>query len=174
MKEGIFILKQSITNPEADRRMRDSWIHASTWEKGGTYVIRRAKWVERDWKESGVENITAYELYSIGSRYAGRGVVFVVRGAGVLEPIGGHEGKMEKALLALVAALEPSKDKHDELVWCFQERGERLHDGAARVLWQLFKAGKLTTDDVRAAMDASDAEVEAEEAAETAKEGETS
>lgn len=173
MKEGIFILKESITNPEADRRTRDSWRHAPTWEKGGTYVIRRAPWIERDWKENGVENITAYELRNIGSRYAG-GVAFVVRGAGVLEPIGGHEGKMEKALLALAAAFEPSKDKHDELVWCFQERGERLHDGAASVLWQLFKAGKVTTDDVRGAMDASDAEAEAEETAEAAKKGEVS
>lgn len=169
MKEGIYILKETIPNPEADRRMRDSWIHAPTWEKGGTYVIRRAIWIERDWKENGVENITAYELRNIGSRYAGRGVAFVVRGAGVAEPIGVDEGKMEKALLALAAALEPSKDKYDELVWCFQERGERMHDGAAHVLWQLFKAGKVTTDDVRAAMDAQDAENNAEEAAEKAK-----
>jgi hypothetical protein len=38
-------------------------------------------------------------------------------------------------------------------------------DSARYVLWQLFSAGKVSIDDVRAAMDACDAEADAEEAA---------
>jgi hypothetical protein len=130
MKEGIFILQESITNPEPDRRMRDSWLHKPIWEKGGTYVIRRATWIERDWKESGVEIGAAYELRNVDSRHA-PSVAFVVRdhlifGAGRVESIGHRGDKMGKALLTLAEALEPSKEKYDELRWCFYERGENV------------------------------------------------
>ena len=159
MQTGIFVLSKDITNPTPDRRYRDKWLAAVTWEKDWRFSIRRIEYREKDYAESGIE-VKVYELKWLGSRYSGT-VEFVERGAGEIRcGYWREDPKAQAAMMELVGGLTLSTDKHDEFLWQFLKDGNSVRDYGDDVLWQLYKAGKITNEDIAAAMKSHEEQVE--------------
>jgi hypothetical protein len=160
MKEGIFTLKTTITNPKPDRRVRDEWLAAAEWPQGGRFSVRRAPWIEENWNR-GSEPVRAhaYELRSVDSRF-GPSVTFVERSGHLTVVEARGDAARENALRSLVAHLTESTAPDDALLWIFIRHGDGSNVSAVArmVLFRLVREGAVTLAQVDAAIAACDAE----------------
>lgn len=159
MKEGIFKLTTTITNPKPDRRVKDQWLQAPEWPAGSRFAIRHAPWVEKEWSRQGETGAKAYELTCLDDRFS-RSVTLVERDGRPHAVLGTF---LDDACLALVAALAPSDEKDDPLLWAFIQRGDwsNVSRSARAALFRLVRDGVVTVAEVTAALDAEDADIDA-------------
>jgi len=157
LAEGIYVLTKDIPNPRPDRRQKDDWFAAPVWKTGWRFTLRKAPWAKAH------AAVSTFELRCIENRYGSS--VSVYAGEGELT-FNALKENVDQALRALVDALKPSDNPRDALIWPFHERGDTMRDSAWIVVEQLHKAGRVTPDDVRAALKASDDEYDAAAAAE--------
>jgi hypothetical protein len=162
--EGVFILNKAIDNPKPDRRYKSQWLCATQWSPGARFAIRRARYFERYSEKVATGKIEAYELTCLDDKFSRH--VIVYRDEDGVWSASALVDDLVPAILSLVENLVPSTDPEDPLFFMLLDHGGHgggVRSGASSVLFRLFREGAVTLAQVRAALAAVDAELDAEE-----------
>jgi len=160
--EGIFVLTRTIQNPESDRRSSYSWMQERrAWDAGWKFVIRRDHTMEAELRDRRgrylTEGVKCYQISRIGiGSGAGNTIMFQVSSDGVrfVYPVSRDTAK---AYTELLESLVPSTDPFDAYHWLFV-RTNRTLGSAHDALWRLYRSGKVSADDISAALKEADTE----------------
>jgi len=161
VKEGIYTLFETITNPKPDRRQTRDWTQCESWDTTRKYLVREdtvfaretAATVKSAGVKAGPKLYTVHRVHGMTRSYTS--LNFIERPDGAIEANTTYP-KQGVAMLAFLAALTPSTDKIDEFRWAFFKDFSDPDNAACDVLWRLVKADKVTVADIERVLAARD------------------